>query len=252
MTTIREVPQLGFIVIAAVFLAGTATALLRHQPAPQSVSSPGPIADQSSDAGNRLGPDIGETTTGYEASSLQDLEHLADTSPTSTRTALVTLKGYLTPAQVQALLGPYQVRRVYLRAKVGGPDAAEVPYDIRGELGASLRKAYGDVALSRLAVRRSYLAYVETTTDDKAYHDDYAAYAASTGREVIAYQHSCACVFSALVDAPARDLVALRAHPQVRAIQVAGEGLSLAALIVQPLLPETTGLVTKGPVSPAP
>lgn len=249
---VREIPQIGFVIIAAVFLAGTATAVVRHRQPRQQSADEQVVQEPSADAGNRLGPEVGETTTGYEATSFQDLEHLADTAPTSTRLALVSLRRYATPAEVTALLGSFQVRRIYLRASAGGPEAAQLPYDIHGELSSSLRRAYADVALSRLAVRRSYLAYVATTTDDKAYHDDYAAFAASTGREVVAYQHSCACVFSVVVEAPARDLLALRARPAVRALQVAGKDQTLTNLVILPLLPETVGLVTKGPVTEAP
>lgn len=252
LKAVREIPQLGFVIVAAVFLAGTTTALLSQQPSASRGTDRPAFEQPVPEAGIRLGPDIGETTTGYEASALQDLERLAATAPTDTRLALVTFSGYRSPGQVEALLTSYHVRRVYLRAKAGGPNAVQLPYEIRGELGGSLRKAYADVALSRLAVRRSYLAYVATTTDDKAYQDDYAAFAESTGREVVAYQHNCACIFTAVVEAPARDLLALRGHAEVRAVQAAGKGLAIAALIVQPLLPETTGLVVKGPVGQQP
>lgn len=249
---VRDIPQLGFVIIAAVFLAGTATAVVGHHPAPARPDDGVALEQPPVDPGNRLGPEIGETTSGYEATALQDLKRLAGSSPASTRLALVSFRAYATPAQVEALLGSYQVRRVYLRAAVGGPEAAQLPYEIRGVLGPTLRRAYADVALSRLAVQRSYQAYVETTTDDKAYHDDYAAYAASTGREVSAYQHSCACLFSAVVEAPVKELLALRGRPEVRAVQVAGKDRPLTALVVEPLLPETKGLVTKGPVTAAP
>lgn len=247
LALVHEIPQLGFIVIAAVFLAGTVTAVVQ-QPTARPAAS-GQVADDLANDGLRLGPDIGQTTSGYERSTTVDLARLASTSPTSSRLALVTFSSYQTPQQVVALLNSYEVRRVYLRAAAGGPEAAQVPYDIHGDLAAALQKGYAAVAQARLAVRDSYLGYVATTENDKAYQADYAAYAASTGREVIAYQRSCACVFTAVVEAPARELLAIRSLPAVRAVQLASEDAKLTALVIQPLAPETKGLVTKGPVT---
>jgi hypothetical protein len=256
LATVREIPQIGFVLIGAVFMAGTATAVVRHQPErePAQIAESPVVGEPAVPASNRLGPDVGQTTEEYERTSHDDLERVAGDSPDSVRLALVTFSDYRTPTQVAQLLASYQVRRVYLRAKDAGPEAVAAPHDIRGELGASLRKAYADVALSRLELRRSYLAYVATTKNDKAYHDDYQRYADSAGREVTAYQHLCSCLFSAVVEAPASLLLDLWTNPDIRSVQVAGRGADVAKLLVLPLTPETTGLVTKGPetVTPAP
>lgn len=252
LKTVRDVPQIGFVLVAAVFLAGTATALLSRHPASPAGRDRAALEQPVADPGVRLGPEIGETTAGYEGTARTVLQALASSSPGSTRLALVSLRSYATPAQLQALLGGYQVRRVYLRAAVGGLAAAELPYDIHGELGSSLLRAYADVALSRLAVQRSYLAYVATSLDDKAYHDDYAAYAANAGREVSAYQHRCACLFTAIVEGPVGDLLALSKRAGIRAVQAAGKDRQLGTLFIAPLLPDTRGLVTKGPGTSAP
>lgn len=252
LATVREIPQIGFVLIGAVFMAGTATAVVRHQPDPE----PTPVAESpvvgepAVPASNRLGPDVGQTTQDYERTSHDDLERVAADSPDAVRVALVSFSDYSTPAQVVQMLAGVQVRRVYLRARAAGPEAAEVPYEIRGELAPSLLKAYADIARSRLALQRSYLAYVATTKNDKAYHDDYQRYADSAGREVKAYQQRCTCLFSAVVEAPASRLLDLWTNPDIRSVQVAGRGAQVAKLLVLPLPPETTGLVTKGPETP--
>ena len=100
----REIPQIGFVLIAAVFMAGTATAVVRNQPRPE----PAPVADSPVlgeppvPAGNRLGPDVGQTTEDYERTSHEDLERVAADSPDAVRLALVTFSDYRTPAQVGA------------------------------------------------------------------------------------------------------------------------------------------------------
>jgi hypothetical protein len=255
LATVREIPQIGFVLIAAVFMAGTATAVVRHQPdqaAEQLTESP-VVGEPPVPASNRLGPDVGQKTDDYEQTSHGDLEKVADKDPDGRRVALVTFSDYRTPAQVEQALADLDVRRVYLRAKDAGPEAAPVPYELRpGQLAAGLQKAYNDVALSRLELRRSYLAYVATTKNDPVYQKDYQRYADSAGREVTAYQHSCACVFSALVEAPAERLLDLWTNPDVRAVQVAGKGVDPVALVVLPLLPETNGTVPEPAPTPAP
>jgi hypothetical protein len=254
LATVREIPQMGFVLIAAVFLAGTATVVVRHQPEPEPTS---PVdvtlgSQPSVPSGNRLGPDVGQKTEEYEKTSHDDLEKVAAHDPDAKRLALVAFSEYRTPAQLATLLNGYDVRRVYLRAGSAGPEAAQVPFEIKGELGASLRRAYADIALSRLELRRSYLAYVATTKNDKAYQADYQHYADSAGREVVAYQHLCACIFSAVIEAPASLLLALWTNLDVRSVQVADRGASMGKLLVTPVLPETTGLVTQGPPTPTP
>lgn len=254
LAAVREVPQLGFIAIAVVFMAGMATAVVRSQPAAeqQRPAATAPFGRPDVPAGSMLGPDIGQSTQDYEKLSHADLERVAANSPDSRRLALIAFSDYRTPAQVTQLLAGMDVRRVYLRASKAGPEAAQVPYDIHGELGASLRRAYADIALSRLELRRSYLAYVATTQNDKAYHDDYQHYADAAGREVAEYQHGCACVFNVVVEAPARVLLALWTDLDIRSVQVAASGASMGALLVTPLTPETTGVVTQGPPTPTP
>ncbi|MCU1587238.1 MAG: hypothetical protein JWN31_731, partial [Frankiales bacterium] len=136
LATVRDIPQIGFVLIGVVFMAGTATAVVRsHQPDQQ----PAPVTDSpvvagqpSVPASNRLGPDVGQTTQDYERTSHDDLERVAANDPGSVRLALVTFDSYESPNQVVQLLGSYQVRRVYLRAKAAGSEAAAVPYEIRG------------------------------------------------------------------------------------------------------------------------
>ena len=65
-----------------------------------------------------------------------------------------------------------------------------------------------------------------------------------------AYQRRCTCLFSAVVEAPASLLLDLWTNPDIRSVQVADRGAEMTKLLVLPLPPETTGLVTKGPESP--
>ena len=250
----REVPQVGFVLIAAVFLAGAGTAVTRQSArdkrAEQNViAAPAPTPVSAEPSSSALGPDVGETTAQYLAASRTGLDQAAAGGADSRRLALVSFTDYRTPAQAQAMLAGVTIRRVYLRAKAGGKDAAQLPVDITGPLLPQLRTAYAQTAKSRLEAQKAYLGYVNslqvTTKEDQAFKDLYASFATTTGVEARQYQRGCACVYAAVVEAKASGLLALRSRGSVRGVQVAGKGLQLRLLLVHPLLPEVTGVVPK-------
>jgi hypothetical protein len=257
LALLREVPQVGFVLIGLVFLAGTATAVTREasqnrRSAQQTVEVAPPSAaslpgEEVDDGSRTLGPDVGEVVQSYLANASQGLA--AAVSSAGTRVALVSLRSYLTPGQLKQLLTGYHVNRIYLRAPAGGKDAAQLPVDVTGDLASSLPKAYAQAAHGRELARTSYQGYVDTltvsTTEDQAFKDLYAAFAHSTAREAQAYKSSCACVYAAVVSATPKLLAELARKQPVRGLQVAGKGLVLGQLQVLPLLPEVTKVVPK-------
>lgn len=249
---LREVPQVGFVVIGLVFLAGTGTAVSRDAAnnrlaQQQTVSDPsaGPTLP-GEDVGNRtLGPAVGDTVQGYQAMATQDLVTAQKSS--GDRVALVSLRSYLSPAQMVALFTGESVVRIYLRSRSGGKDAAQLPVDVSGNLQGTLTKAYAQAARGRLAAQKSYQGYVNTLTvatkEDQSFKDLYASFARSTGAEAKDYQHACACGYAAVVVASPATLARLASAAAVRAVQAAPKGLALKDLEVLPLLPEVTGVV---------
>ena len=256
----RNVPQLGFVVIGLVLLAaaGTAVSLVaatnRHAQQ-QTVVDPGRTGgairpgsdDRAGD--NTLGPAVGDMVSTYLAKVAKSLAVAENSSPEGTRVALVSFSTYQDPAQLRSMMSASHVLRIYLRAKVGGKGAAQLPFAVTGDLGATLSEAYAKAARGRADQRSSYRGYVDTlqvvTAADQALRDTYAAFASAAGAEAEAYQSGCACVFAAVVSAAPSTLPALRARIGVRAIQVAPEGAQLTALRVSPLQPDVTGLVQK-------
>lgn len=250
LALLRDVPQVGFVLIGLVFLTGAGTAISREGANDrladrQSVDVVTPAVE---DIGSRtLGPEVGESVPAYFASAKQGLAAVAKT--TSTRVALVSLRTYLPPGQLKELLSGYRVQRIYLRSPAGGPDAAQLSIDIIGDLATALPKAYAQAAHGRELARRSYQGYVDTltvsTSEDQAFKDMYAAFARSTAAETKAYRSSCACGYAVVVSATPQQLLDLTRKQVVRGIEVAGKGLVLGQLQVLPLLPEMTEVVTK-------
>lgn len=253
---LRDVPQIGFVVIGLVFLAAAGTAVSREAAKnrlgqQQTVAGPGPTSATQApvEGDSTLGPAVGDTVPAYLKVAAQGLAAADKSAPDTARVALVSFTAYQTPTQVQTMLSGYQVVRVYLRAKAGGKEAAQLPVEVKGDLAGILKKAYAQAARGRLDAQKAYQGYVDslevTTKEDQAFKDLYAAFARSTGIEAREYQHSCACVYAAVVSAAPSKLLALRSRAGVRALQVAAKGLVLQGIQVLPLLPEVTGVVPK-------
>lgn len=257
LALLRDVPQVGFVVIGLVFLAGTGTAVTREAAKNrlvqrQSVAPPGSVVSTpppTQQLGDTLGPAEGDTVRAYLKAAAAGLATAAGSAPTTSRVALVSFTAYQTPAQAQALLSGYQVLRVFLRATSGGKEAAPVPVEVRGDLGKDLKRAYAQTARARLDAQKAYQGYVDsltvTTKEDQAFKDLYSAFARSTGVEAREYRNGCACVYAAVVSGAPPALLQLRSRPGVRAIQVAGQGLVLQGIRVLPLPPEVTGVVPR-------
>ncbi|MGB8651491.1 MAG: hypothetical protein WCD35_12605 [Mycobacteriales bacterium] len=254
LALLREVPQLGFVLIGLVFLAGTATAVSQESDRARqrldAVTVPVDTPELPSPAPDTvLGPSVGDTVAAYLRAAGLSVTEAGSGSARGSRVGLVSLTDYRTPAQVTATLRGYRVLRVFLRAKAGGKEAAQLPVDVKGDLLPALAAAYATTARGRLALQHSYQGYVDSLTvvtrEDQQFKDLYAALARSTGLEARAYRTGCACVYSAVVEASAPQLRALAGRPGVRAVQVAAQGLGLRQLQVLPLLPETTGVVPR-------
>ncbi len=253
---VRDVPQVGAVVIALVFFAGAGTLLSQEsansraqrdkQASEQVVSGGGGEQVTGRDS---LGPEVGDTTVAYEAAATRTLREASKKGGKDARVALVSLTGYQTPAQAKALFQGVTVSRVYLRAKAAGREAAQLPIDIKGDLLGDLKKAYDATARGRVAAQKSYQGYVDTLTvttkEEQAFKDLYASFAKATGVEAKAYRSSCACVFAVVVKASPAKLLALRSVRGVRMIEVAAPTQALADVQVYPLLPEIKGVVPK-------
>ncbi|MCW2600979.1 MAG: hypothetical protein JWM02_2808 [Frankiales bacterium] len=261
LALLRDVPQVGFVVIGLVFLAGAGTAVSReaakNKLAQQQVIAPstttGSQVPSVAHGSSTLGPSEGDTVPHYLTVAARGLMAAGTSAPDTARIALLSFSAYQTPLQVQTLLSGHHVLRVFLRAEVGGKDAAQLAADVKGDLAGSLTTAYAQAARGRLDAQKAYQGYVDTLTvttkEDRAFKDLYAAFARSTGLEVKAYQQQCACVYAAVVSDSPSSLLQLRSRAGVRAIEVAAKGLTLQVIQLLPLLPEVTGVVPKQQVA---
>ncbi len=237
---VRDVPQVGLVVVAAVFLAGSAVALSERR---DDVRSP------VSASSRVLGPELGAPVADYVSAVRQRAAKESQDHPRREHLALVSLSTYQTPQQAQGLLAGLQVQRAYLRVPVGA--ASEVlPADVQDLVG-DLRLLYAATATRKADDQAEFLGLARSITptdpEQRRFKEFYEASARVAGLEAQAYRTGCACLFSVVVRGRSDALAALPALQGVRAVELADAGLGLEELRVRPLAPEQTGAVTAQP-----
>lgn len=247
---VRDVPQLGLLVVVVVFLSGVLVA--RSNDEAQSSRLRG-------DAGApvMLGPPVGSGIEEYFTAVRERTAAVADSDAKGRFVALVSLSDERTPAQAQQLVvqNDLAVRRIYLRAPDGGELSEVLPVDTPSEdvVGAA-RQAYEQTARRKRDEQRELISLaqsIEPTTDEEAGFKTFYEQAARTAEaEAAAYGSGCTCVFALVVQAPAARLAALTTMPGVRGVELAPRGAKLSDLEVLPLPPDATGVVE--PPAPTP
>lgn len=243
LALLRDVPQLGLLLVAGVLLAGAGIALARNDPG----NDPGNEQAGGQTLPLDLGPPVGVAADEYLAAAGERAVALSQDSPERVLLALVSLSEEVTPAQAAELVAGSRVvvRRAYVRAPVGA-GAEVLAVETPGEVAADLTALYAATAARRAVEQRELelLAASITGVDDRAQRsrERYAADARTRGLEAAAYRAGCSCVLALVVEGAARELAGLTALPAVRGLEVARRGAALTALRIEVLPPELTGV----------
>jgi hypothetical protein len=165
--------------------------------------------------------------------------------------ALVHLSRYVAAAEVPGLLAGTSPQRLYLRASTAGPDAEVVALPVQEQTAATVLPALCSATAARKGEdARSFRALADsieaTTPEEQVAQVDFQAEAVRADAEAQAYSGACTTTFAAVVEAPASALRQLLDRDGVRGVEAAPAGASLEGADVQPLLPETTGVVLSG------
>ena len=155
LALLRDVPQLGVLLVSAVFLTGAGVALARSSP--ESVAGRGGVEDVQS-LPLALGPPAGTDVDDRFAAALERLVALSAASPDDDLVALVSLRDQVTPEQAVALVvsAGLQVRRAYVRAPVGGT-AEVVSVEVVGDVEEQLSALFAETAWQRTEQQRTLL-----------------------------------------------------------------------------------------------
>lgn len=246
LSLLREFPQLGYLLIGAVFLSGTAVAFVRGGPD----GRPGSAAGQAAAGGLPLvlGPAVGSSIDEHFATARQRAV-TATGEPDGRFLALLSLSRPVTPAETEQLAtqNGLTVRRVYLRAPVTTGLAEVLPVEVPGDLLPALTAVFEQTAQRKIDEQREFASLASsiepTSAADAEFRAAYEADAQAAGEEATAYRAPCACLFALVVEGEAAGLVELAALPPVRGVELARRGAELTALDILPLFPEVTGVV---------
>ena len=242
---LRDVPQLGLLLVAAVFLAGTGAAL--------ALSGPEQVrerqqAQQEAELPLTLGPAVGDDIDAHFAEARERAVSLSRDDPEENYLALVSLNKGLTPQETGVLLqeSGLTVRRAYLRAPVPG-DPEQIVFQTPSDIVTGLQQVFSEIAARKAKEQQDLLGTARTITagtpEEAEFRELYEADARTAGQEAAAFRTGCACVFALVVEAEVGELAELPALPVVRGVEVSPRGAELTSLDVRPLPPTAKGVV---------
>lgn len=247
LSLLREFPQLGLLLIGAVFLSGTTVVFVRGGTDGGAGSAQGDAS-----AGGlplRLGPPVGSSIDEHLADARERAVAATSDDEDGRFLALLSLSKPVTPAEAEQLArqNSLTVRRVYLRAPVTAGIAEVVPVEVPGDLRSELAGVFEQTAQRKTEEQREFASLAESidpaNVADAEFRKVYEADAKAAGEEAAAYGTPCACLFSLVVEGQAAKLIELAALPPVRGVELAPRGVELTALDILPLFPEVTGVV---------
>ncbi|HVE74146.1 MAG TPA: hypothetical protein VNA30_03520 [Mycobacteriales bacterium] len=259
LALLRDLPQLGALVIAVLVLISGATVAQRSEPRQDLVASepdgsapdgstPG-AANPSSDGG-LLGPEIGDNVGEYLDRADRRLQDRIVANPDERSFAVVSFARYLTPAEAAAVLGDdVGGFRVFFRVPAAGVQTEVEDSAVRRLVPDSLA-AFARVATQRRADIGPLLEMARTT-EDPAFKSFFEMTAKAYQIEIDKLSAGCACVFGVVTNAANADLRELRAKPAVRVVDIGPQGAGLDVLTFRALLPEEKVTVTGGNEAPS-
>ena len=245
LALLRDVPQLGVLVVAAVFLTGAGVALARNSSS--SVEQRQRVqAEQALPLS--LGVPVGADVDATLGAARERAVELSRRNPDGTFVALVSLTKELTAEQTGLLVAApgLQVRRIYLRA----PDSGRLPevlsVETSGDVVVGLDAVFAETARRKAEEQREFLSLarsiVATGTEEQTFKVFYEDAARTAGLEAAAYRTACSCVLALVVEGTARELAELLALPSVRGVELAPRNTTLPSLTINPLPVEVTGV----------
>ena len=245
LALLREVPQLGAVLIGALVLASSITAYTRR-PLPGEGRPRTAVEQPTGDEGlteGQLGPSIGEDVTAYVEGANERLRSVAVERPDGLVVGVIMFDDYLTPDAVRHLLGPIQARELYYRPPVATGIVRSVRVD---DLVRDAEADFRVFAGLRAAEARELRKVAATIENDPAQKREHEKDAALVQREVTMLRGECRCVFAVVVRAQARLLADALQLEDVRTIDVGAVGADLGSFEITVLLPEETVTVTGG------
>lgn len=248
LALLRDVPQLGAVLIGALVLANGATIRTRVEErrearaAAKPTASPAPF--EIPDDGT-LGPDIGDNVRTYVEDTKNRLRGLAPGSPDGMAVAVISFTAYRTPEQVRDLVGVLQVREVFYRAPMPLPQGMPQTVPVI-DLVADTQKDMRRVAGLREAEAKELRKVAKTIENDPAQKREHEKDAQIYEREAELLRGFCPCIYAVVVRTRLRLLLDALQSNSIRTIDVSNVDAKLEDFTFTALLPEEKTTVTGG------
>jgi hypothetical protein len=247
LALLRDVPQLGALLIGALLLTNGITWRVRHDPARppgQAAESPAPGEEGIPDDGT-LGPDLGERVSDYVTGAQTRLRTAMPGNPDGTAVAVVSFAGYRTPEQVAEAVGTLQVHRILYRVPLAFPEGPLKEARVQ-DVVADSKAVFRRLAASRAAEARELRKVAATIENDPAQKAEDLRNAAIADREVRILRGPCACIYAVVVRARLRLLTDALNLASIRAVDASNVDAKVGDFTFTGLLPEDTAFVTGG------
>jgi hypothetical protein len=226
-------------VLGVVAVVGTAVYVSGDTPAP----------DRTVGDVVRVGAVEGAQVAQYTDAARAELRGLVSAG-TAEAYALVSLRGYATPAGVLPLLADVETVRVFVRLPLPQVQTPIVSFGVRTPA-ADIPAAMARIAAEREAsATEDEKAAARLSGDDpqeRALQKFYTDSVALDRAEASAYRSRCACVYAVVVKATPLRLQHLSTRAGVRVVDAAPEVWRLDRTVFLPLLPEQTTVVAPPP-----
>lgn len=237
---IRRGRVLGSVaVLGVVAVVGTAVYVSGDTPAP----------DRTVGDVVRVGAVEGAQVAQYTDAARAELRGIVSAG-TAEAYALVSLRGYATPAGVLPLLADVETVRVFVRLPLPQVQTPIVSFGVRTPA-ADIPAAMARIAAEREAsATEDEKAAARLSGDDpqeRALQKFYTDSVALDRAEASAYRSRCACVYAVVVKATPLRLQHLSTRAGVRVVDAAPEVWRLDRTVFLPLLPEQTTVVAPPP-----
>lgn len=252
LALVREVPQLGILLVALVFLGGAGVALARSGPSDADQQRQ---FQESLAAGEipTVGPDTGAGVQDYIEATTARVVDLNRADPDKRYTAMVSFVAYAKVEDIADLVDEVDVKKVFSRAKSAGSTAEVLQISVQ-DVVQDTRKVFAATAQRKARDQQDNLSQARSITSavgtEQAFKAEFVRQAEVDGKEAAAYRTTCPCVFAVLVEGEARELAELLQTGGVRAVDAAVAGATAVDVeVTQFFLPEDKGTV---PVRPKP
>lgn len=237
LAVLRDVPQLGALLIGALLLVNGVTAGNRVDRRPGTeAAEPGAVEDLLPYDGT-LGPGLGEKVPAYITETKVTLRRYAPGRPDGTVIAVISFDAYRTPEQVRDIVGPLQVRRILYRPPVKLPEGQPRQAALQDVVNGS-KKVFARHAIEREREARNLRGVIDTNDHDPAQKAEDTKNEAIALREAKLLRGPCACIYGVVVRARLRLLMDALNLPGIRTIDISNVDAKLEEFTYTALLPE--------------